>query len=304
MREKQSPILSIIFLFFLFMLVTVPIGLLKTYNQTRPGETFFFSFDSALPSPLSHSAPATKKTVIQKQFIRSFRWEDPEKKQCITDFHIPESSLKKEIRKFGSIRLSTHPLLLKRSGFRVVGRKSIWYDQRLKERIVSIIDYEQIYKRNLKYFASLTGELMESCKINKDKDPLYYFLRFVQFIPYKIPPPRYRGKFINSFFVPLVCLYEQYGDCDSKAILLAEFLATFPDSEEKIAIVLIRGQGIAHAVLAVKRKPLFGQTSLHDFKRGYYIVLETTSPGWSPGFISRRVTDAIKSGYFQILDLN
>jgi hypothetical protein len=45
-------------------------------------------------------------------------------------------------------------------------------------------------------------------------------------------------------------------------------------------------------------------TSLFDMKRGYYIVLEASGPGWSPGFLSRRVMDALKAGLFIFVELN
>ena len=151
---------------------------------------------------------------------------------------------------------------------------------------------------------------MESAEIPERQDPLKPMLSFVQHIPYKLPPNQYKGRFINSFFIPLVVLYEQYGDCDSKSLLLAEFLCTVPGAKEngkwkeKTGMILIRGNGLAHAVLAVKRTPLPGMTSLHDMKRGYYILVETTRPGWTPGFISRRVTETIKAGYFRFVQLN
>ena len=31
---------------------------------------------------------------------------------------------------------------------------------------------------------------------------------------------------------------------------------------------------------------------------------ETTRPGWAPGFISRRLADALKAGHFQFEELN
>ena len=42
----------------------------------------------------------------------------------------------------------------------------------------------------------------------------------------------------------------------------------------------------------------------YDIKKGYYVILETTGPGWAPGFISRRMNDAIKSGLFYFITLN
>lgn len=69
-------------------------------------------------------------------------------------------------------------------------------------------------------------------------------------------------------------------------------------------MVLIQGNGLSHALLGVKQKPFPGMTSLYFQEKGYYIVLKTTVQGWAPGFIDRRVFEALKSGYFQFLELN
>jgi len=213
--------------------------------------------------------------------------------------------LKKEIRKFGTSHAVSHPLALKAKGFLVVGRKDYFENEQLRENMISMIDYRQIFQRNLSYFKKkLTAELMKSEGISQVGEVLYPFLCFIQHIRYEIPPRLYKGKFINAFFVPLVLLYEQYGDCDSKAILLADFLCSIPGFKEKTALVLIRGRSLSHAILAVKGIPRPGMTALHDMKKGYYLVMETTSPGWGPGFVSRRVTDALKDGFFHFVELN
>ncbi len=263
-----------------------------------------------------HGKPNPPKTQpAEKTFERKFQWNYPKEKKRETVFLIPGGPLKKEIKAFGIPRSpEVHPFFLEKRGFNVVGQKHYLGKPVSGAPPISIfIDYQEIYQRNLKYFGGFTEVLKASAEIAPGKDPMPSFLAFVQHIRYQLPPRYYRGKFINSFFVPLVCLYEQYGDCDSKSMLLAEFLGAYPlaggepgagEKGEKLALVLVRGSGLSHALLAVKRTPLPGMTSLHDFRKGYYIVLETTSPEWSPGFIHQRVTDALKSGYFLFLELN
>jgi hypothetical protein len=292
----------------LFVLCTVIVQLPDIFD--RKERKAFLTYDSGFPvymSALSSSGSSTGGRIKSKQkriIAREFEWVDPQKKERKTVFHIPEEALKKEIRKFGTLFPDTNPLLLKRRGFRVVGKKTYLVDRQIREKLITIIDYRQIFERNLVYFQKLTGELIVSVGLAAETDPLFTFLSFVQYIRYQLPPQRYKRKYLNSFFVPLVCLYEQYGDCDSKSLLLAEFLCSAPGSKERTAMVLIKGKGLAHALLAVKRKPLPGMTSLYDIKRGYYIVLETSSPGWSPGFVSRRVIDTLKAGFFIFVELN
>lgn len=304
-RTRRSSIRDICLLFIL-CIVIVQVPNVFDIKEKKTFLTFDSVFPIYIPGLFSSgtSTSSVTKSKQQKIIAREFNWVDPQKKARKSIFHIPEAALKKEIRKFGTSHAVTNPLFLERRGFRVVGKRTYLVNRQIREKLVTIIDYKQIFQRNLVYFKTLTGELTASADLAAGTDPLYTFLSFVQYIRYQLPPHRYRGKFINSFFVPLVCLYEQYGDCDSKSLLLAEFLCSTPGSKEKTAMVLIRGKGLAHAVLAVKRKPLPGMTSLHDLKKGYYIVLETTSPGWSPGFLSRRVIDTLKAGFFIFVELN
>ncbi len=245
-----------------------------------------------------------KKSKKNKVFKRTFSWFDPAKAERKTVFNLKNSDLKSEIRRFGQSQSMDSALHMKRRGFKIVGRRMFLRGSRVMERVFTIVDYKEIYERHLPYFPALTGTLFDSTALKTEDDPLQTFLNFVQHIPYKRPPQHYRGRFIGGFFIPLVCLYEQYGDCDSKAMLLAEFLASYRGSEEKTAMVLIRGQGLSHALLGVRRKPLPGMTSLYVQQQGYYVVLETTRPGWAPGFIDRRIFDALKGGFFQLVELN
>ena len=282
--------------------------------------------DSPGSSWNGEDSPEKLKPIEKKSFIaRKFNWVDPPRENRETVFHIPTAALKSEITKFGTTRAMGVSMFIQKRGFKVVGRRSYIRGGNIKEMIFTIVDYKQIFEQNLKHFPPLTTELRESAQLPPTADPLHTFLCFAQHITYRNPPRHYKGKFIANFFVPLVCLYEQYGDCDSKSLLLAVFLATAKssgtgrsespgDSEadsktplppgEKLAMVLIRGGGLAHGLLAIKRPPLPGMTSLYFPRKGYYVVLETTKPGWAPGFIDRRVNDALKSGYFRFVELN
>lgn len=237
-------------------------------------------------------------------FLRKYTWADKAGITRETSFQIAETDLNAEIKKFGRPRAITNPLFAERQGFKVIERRQFLMGEEVAEKVITIVDYRKVFNRNLQYFRSLTDTLMTSAGLSVEDDLVHNFLRFVQHIFYRRPPDYYKGKYTGSFFVPLVCLYEQYGDCDSKSLLLAEFLATSPGSPLKTGIILIRGRGLAHALLGVKGIPLPGMTSLYFQEKGYFIVLETTKPGWAPGFIDRRVWDALKAGYFQFIELD
>jgi hypothetical protein len=281
-----------------FLVCVFILGLVNANGSKENQSRLFLDFNG---DNIKTSSPESKPG---KQIVRKFKWRYPKETKRETTFRIPEANLKVEIRKFGVPHGKSHPFFLKKRGFILLGKRTFMKDHTLQEQYTSIVDYQQIFQRNLENFKDLTRSLIASADLSREQDPLHAFLSFVQYIHYKLPPRYYKGKFINSFFIPLVCLYEKYGDCDSKALLLAEFLCSVPGAEEKAVMVLVRGRGLAHALLAVKRKLLPGMTALYDIKKGYYIVLETTRPGWAPGFISRRVTDAIKAGLFYLAALN
>ncbi|MCP4154986.1 MAG: hypothetical protein GY757_45100 [bacterium] len=246
-----------------------------------------------------------RKKKAKGPIIKTFKWTDAAKADRETVFTIPREYLKSELRKFGRSPLMTHPGLMKRKGFKIVGRRNFMKGSKVKERVYTVVDYQQVFRRNLLYFPPLTDTLMKSADIYAgDSRLLNHFLAFVQDIPYKRPPQIYKGKFIGAFYVPLLCLERQHGDCDSKSLLLADFLATVPGTVPDMGFVIVRGQGLAHAMLGVKGTPLLGMTSIYLRQKGYYIVLETTRPGWAPGFIDRRVIDALKAGFFHFVELN
>jgi hypothetical protein len=283
-------------------------GMLCIISTGRNKSEFLTFHDAPIYTGTETSKPSDppQKEVFH---MRTFDWIDPTKASRHTTFNIPEKALNDEIKRFGRPRaMIMNPLYLKKRGFRVIGRRDYIRDRQILERIFTMVDYKQIFDRNQKYFSPLTAVLLESAELPRGTDPLHTLLSFVQYVEYREPPQVYKGKFIGSFFVPLVCLYEKYADCDSKSLLLAEFLVTVPDSSEKVGIILVRGNGLSHALLGVRmgrgRKYMPGMTALFFAKKGYYIVLETTRPKWAPGFIERRVTDALKSGMFQFVEFN
>lgn len=312
MKKLRKLFLSISnFIFSLFSIYIICVIWIIIWNfgfSSKQGNyPHYYGYNDSFSPPVPPSSPNEPTLNTQenssKKMEREFDWIDSGKTRK-TIFHINEKQLKDEIKKFGTHPMMSNPALLKRRGFNIVGRNTYLQDNRLVEGVIGMIDYPEIFSRNKSFFHSYTTELSASAHLSEEIDPMYPFLSFVQHIPYKIPPQMYQGKFINAFFVPLVILYERYGDCDSKSLLLGVFLCTIPQNTEKTAMILIRGKGITHALLAIKRNPLLGMTSLYDMKKGYYIVLEASSPGWAPGFISPRVADALKSGYFTFLELN
>jgi hypothetical protein len=309
MQKRRFPVLDIFIIFIICVLIMYFLDgkksdILAFYSDFPIYDISEINKMKSRANKIDLKDTIKEKKKRDKKILRKFKWVDPGRVKRETFFFILEKAIKEEIKSFGINPMISHPLYRKNKGFKVIGRRDFFINKKIVEKTYFIIDYKQVYERNLKYFFDLTEALCVSADMLKGTDPMPKFLAFVQNIRFKKPPDYYKGKFINNFFTPLLCIYEQYGDCDSKSILLAEFLGSVQDSKEKTAIVLVRGNGLSHALLAVNRKPLPGMTSLFDYKKGYFIIIETSSPGWAPGFISKRIVDTIKSGFFRMIELN
>jgi len=239
-------------------------------------------------------AAASNKPAKEDFYKRTFSWTGADRKSKQVVFSLAKAQVKSELNQFGVARGMEHSLLLQKKGFTRVGIS--------KNLEIYTVDYREIFLRSLDYFNDLTRTLYQAIEPLHSENDLMEFLVFVQAIKYQLPPFYYGNKFINSFFPPLICLYEQFGDCDSKSVLLAVFLACH-NKNEKTALLFINHQGLEHSVLAVKRSPGLGMSAVFVKGKGYYIPLEVTSTGWAPGFVNQRVWNAIRSGNFRFIEL-
>ncbi len=237
---------------------------------------------------------AKVKPAREDHLLRTFNWTGADKKSKQVSFSLSKSRIKSELNKFGVLRGQENALLLQKKGFKHVGVS--------KGLEIYMVNYQEIFLRNLEYFRGLTLVLYDAIKPQPPERRLMEFLFFVQAITYKKPPFYYNSKFINSFYPPLICLYEQSGDCDSKSVLLAEFL-TCHNKKEKTALLFINHLGLKHSILLVKGSPSPGMSAIFIKGKGYYIPLETSSPGWAPGFVNQRIWKAITSGNFRFSEL-
>jgi hypothetical protein len=236
--------------------------------------------------------PRTADDISESRYIiRTFTWINIKKATLKTILKIPDKALKEEIKNFGVVKDMIHPQYLKKQGFKKVGDNII-------------VDYREVFQRNLKNFKELTADLAKSAKLAKNDDPLVHFLMFIQQIRYSSPPTILGGKYIRDFYTPLQCLERKTGDCDTKSILLAEFLGATAESRERLAILILRGYGIFHAILAIKRNPLPGTLTLYIDRIGYFMPLEASAPGWMPGFVGRNTYNCLKAGLYSFEVLN
>lgn len=268
------------------VILCLAIGLI---SLAAPKPVFVFPVNSGPAFDPGPGGPAGSSD--KKYILRTFTWKNKKNETLKTDLKISKKALKQEINNFGIVKNMYHPQYLKKQGFKRLGEEYV-------------VDYKEVYQRNLKNFKEITADLAASVNLKKDEDPLPDFLRFTQQLEYMIPPKVLKGRYIQEFYTPLQCLEKKTGDCDSKSVLLAEFLGTVEGSQEKFAVLILRGYGIFHAVLAIKRNPLPGTLKLYFHGKGYFMPLEASGPGWSPGFVGRNTFNCLKAGLFRFEALN
>lgn len=236
---------------------------------------------------LSDSGP---RSAAGKTISRKFVWDLRPDRTIITELELPLKEIKKEMKNFGINLKIKHPSYISKQGF-----------FRTKEGLV--LNYKSIFENSIPIFKKISPYITYSAGLNGGKDPIVCFLKFVQAIKYKIPPKFMNGKYIMEFLPPLNCLFLKYGDCDSKSVLLAELLEGDSYKKEKMAIVILRGFGIFHAILAIERTPMPGMLSFYINREGPYIPIETTDKGWMPGFSNKQVLLCLQNGKFRFVKL-
>lgn len=280
----------LLFLSLLLLLVNV-----ISLSVKKPASTF-----SAVPGPASvvniggDAKVKTPGTEGETEHIPvTFTWMNMKKEEIVSLLKISKKALHSETRNFGistNIKMR-HPRYLKKQGFKMLTG-------------TPVVDYHEVYTRNVKYFKEIAADVRNSAKIAPGKDPLGDFLRFTQQIQYKIPPKIYNGRYIREFFPPLLCLEKKMGDCDTKSILLANLLGALEGGREKFGILILKGYGIFHSILAIKRKPMPGTLKLYFHGRGFFMPLEVSGGAWNPGFVDRNTFNCLKAGLFRFEVLN
>ena len=255
---------------------------------------FNFRVDPSIPGPgpgsVSGNNSESEKIKDIKSIIREFRWDISENKTIITQLNLSAKDIKTEMNNFGVSLKIKHPSYIAKKGF-MMTREGL------------TINYKTVFRNSIPFFKQLPAVVTYSADLEKNEDPATCFLKFAQNIRYKIPPKFLKGKYIMEFLPPLNCLYRNYGDCDTKSVLLANLLQGASYKEEKMAVIVLKGFGIFHAILAIKRIPLPGMLSFYIDRTGPFIPMETIGTGWMPGFSNNRVLLCLQNSQFRFVKL-
>lgn len=97
-------------------------------------------------------------------------------------------------------------------------------------------------------------------------------MRFVQDIPYGVPPSKNGKRYFGGILTPPQVLIKKYGDCDSKALLFAGILSFLIDSSD---IIFLHQND--HLLTAIKGIPSAGDTYI-EYNASTYLLAETAGP--------------------------
>ncbi len=113
-------------------------------------------------------------------------------------------------------------------------------------------------------------------------------IRFVQTMPYQLPPLEYEGIKTGGLLAPVLSLKEGWGDCDTKSLLLMCILG------HRYEMLFLAGA--KHAFIGIKAEPGSGQEYV-EIKGSKYVLCEMTSL-WRLGELPATSVKDIDSGKY------
>jgi hypothetical protein len=109
------------------------------------------------------------------------------------------------------------------------------------------------------------------------RESIELLLQFFQDYPYGVPPNIKNDRFTAGLFVAPYVFNEGYGDCDSKALLMASVLSHDQFFKDRLAMILVPG----HALLGLNMRPsVYDET--FKYRHSKYIVAEPTGLARTP----------------------
>jgi hypothetical protein len=159
------------------------------------------------------------RDIRPDEIALNFNWIDYSRKNWEWNFNLPKKYLKESKEKFGITGKIINGNIHFQNSYKA--KKIESYGLKRKNGYINI-DYPNVTNDNTPFVTEVTLSLKKMFNVNSKYELLNKFLNFVQSIHYKAPPSESSsGKIICGLITPIEILVEQYGDCDSKAVLLA-----------------------------------------------------------------------------------
>jgi hypothetical protein len=97
-------------------------------------------------------------------------------------------------------------------------------------------------------------------------------IKFVQDIPYSVPPDEQGQKYTGGVFPPPQVFINMFGDCDSKVVMFSSLLSYLGNYE----ILIMKETG--HVLTGLKGIPM-PYDKFFEYRNNQYIMAETAGPG-------------------------
>jgi hypothetical protein len=204
-----------------------------------------------------------------------FTFQDTDNRIHKTEMVLPKEQTDEAISKFGVPRWLLKP-------YRVNAANVLKRNKILKKGLFMVKDSELMpdYNALIEYYASFTKpiadlllKIAKEGKNDSDQKRIELAMRFVQDIPYQVPPDYRDNKITSGMFSPPEILVKGYGDCDSKTILFISIISHFIEADR---ILILEQSNHVLSAIRIKNKINGTYISFHSKK---YLIAETAGPG-------------------------
>lgn len=153
-------------------------------------------------------------------------------------------------------------------------------------------NHRKIAEQSVQALKSLKPLILNKVSIQNIRQVTDFTLNFIQNIPYSTLESRVQSSGLG-FNPPLKVLWENQGDCDSKATLAIAILRSLMP-RVKLALIFIK----EHALIAVHMPPVGNDFSV-DINQETYVLADPTGPSlFSLGEVSEESEMAILQGQY------
>ncbi len=126
------------------------------------------------------------------------------------------------------------------------------------------------YRPFLEPVSQLVADALGSDNSWRDKAELV--IKFVQDIPYGVPPDNQDNRYTAGIFPPPQVFVNMFGDCDSKVVLYAALLSYFDNYD----VLILKESG--HVLSGIRGIPK-PYDKYYEYRNNQYIEAETAGPG-------------------------
>ena len=230
--------------------------------------------ENLIPSEYQKN-PLTKQSVeiTEKVYAFKYKFSSPSNEWFEWTWKYKRIETNEMIKKFGITESIFRPYQATKKNVKLRNRviKKSFFKE---EGNVLYPDFNRIIPFYMGFTSPLYALTIRT--LGKDSTPrerVEFLLRFVQDIPYGIPPNRSNSKVITGILPPPQIFIEKWGDCDSKVLLLSSILAHEP--RYKILLVYLE----KHLLMAFEGRP-HPNDSYIVFQGKKFILADPTGPAY------------------------